>query len=361
MPNLSAHFACLRRPLVLIIALCLVLLVATGCQSPASSTGGSTAGTTAFGTAATTAAGTTAASSAAGTTAVGSAAATTAASVTNAGGKALSLRIGVMPAVDSAPIFLAAERGLFRERGLEVEVQVYTNAMNRQSALQSGELDGAMTDVIALVNNVENGFDIKVTTSTDGVFPFLMKGDLIGRTEISAAMMEASVTNFLSDRLLKGQFTLKKVYINEIPARLEMISKGAVDLAVIPEPMASQGELNGLTKKLYPSGDAFSPDVMVFTGKAIREKAEALRRFHQAYNAAVDLIAKDSGAARDILIAQLKLKPEIRDRIILPAYSHARVPSEVYLKEVGTWNEQVLGKKVSRSYAELVDPGFCQP
>ena len=286
---------------------------------------------------------------------------TAAAATTNTNGKGLSLKIGVMPAVDSAPIFLAAEQGYFRELGLDVEVQVYTNAMNRQSALQSGELDGAMTDVIALVNNVENGFDIKVTTSTDGVFPFLMKGDLTGRKEITAAMMEVSVTNFLSDRLLKGQFTLKKVYINEIPARLEMISKGTVDLAVIPEPMASQGELNGLVKKLYPSGDAFSPDVMVFTGKAIREKNQALKLFHQAYNKSVEAIAKNDGAARDCLIAALKLKPEIRDRIIMPTYNKARVPSEAYLKEVGAWNQQVLGKAVTRSYAELVDASFVQP
>lgn len=335
------------KPMVGLVAL--VMIVA----SFALSTVGCATATTATTAAATTAS----ASTAANASSVNPATTTT----TAAKGKGLSLKIGVMPAVDSAPIFLAAEQGYFRELGLDVEAQVYTNAMNRQSALQSGELDGAMTDVIALVNNVENGFDIKVTTSTDGVFPFLMKGDLTGRKEITAAMMEVSVTNFLSDRLLKGQFTLKKVYINEIPARLEMISKGTVDLAVIPEPMASQGELNGLVKKLYPSGDAFSPDVMVFTGKAIREKSQALKLFHQAYNKAVEAIAKNDSAARDCLIVALKLKPEIRDRIIMPTYNKARVPSEAYLKEVGAWNQQVLGKAVTRSYTELVDASFVQP
>ena len=34
---------------------------------------------------------------------------------------------------------------------------------------------------------------------------------------------------------------------------------------VVPEPMASQGELNGLTKKVIENNDPFSPDVMVFT------------------------------------------------------------------------------------------------
>jgi len=173
----------------------------------------------------------------------------------------MSLKIGVMPAVDSAPIFLADEKGYFEELGLDVEVQVYTNAMNRQSALQTGELDGAMTDVIALVNNVENGFDIKVTTSTDGSFPFLINKNSLEKTDVKVGMMEVSVTNYLSDRSLEG-CSVEKIYINEIPARLEMVAKGELDMAVIPEPMASQGELNGLAKKLIENSDEFSPEVM---------------------------------------------------------------------------------------------------
>src|SRR5512133_3255201 len=55
----------------------------------------------------------------------------------------LALKVGVMPAVDAAPILIAAQKGFFSELGLSVEVQIYTNAMNRQSALQSGGLDGA--------------------------------------------------------------------------------------------------------------------------------------------------------------------------------------------------------------------------
>ena len=271
---------------------------------------------------------------------------------------AMSLKVGVMPAVDAAPILLADQKGFFQELGLDVDVQVYTNAMNRQSALQSGELDGAMTDVIALVNNVENGFDIKVTTSTDGMFPFLMKEDITGKTDIKAGMMEVSVTNYLSDRSLGKLFKLEKIYINEIPARLEMISKGELDLAVIPEPMASQGELTGLIKRLYPNEDKFSPDVMVFTGKAILDKNKALRLFHQAYNKAVAEITADDGEARDMLIKTLNLKPEIKDKILMPVYHQARVPDEAYLRQIMAWNEQVLGKKISLDYDELVDDSF---
>jgi len=269
-----------------------------------------------------------------------------------------SLKVGIMPAVDSAPIMLADQKGYFSALGLDVDVQIYTNAMNRQSALQSGELDGAMTDVIALVNNVENGFDIKVTTSTDGVFPFLMKEDITGKQTIKAGMMEVSVTNYLSDRSLAKDFTIEKIYINEIPARLEMINQGKLDLAVIPEPMASQGELSGLIKRVYPSNDSFSPDVMVFTGKAIAGKNEAIHLFHQAYNQAVSEINRNDSEARDLLIATLKLNPEIKKKITMPVYNKARVPDQAFFLQIMAWNEQVLGKQITLAYADLVDPSF---
>lgn len=271
-----------------------------------------------------------------------------------------TLKIGVMPAVDSAPILLAAEKGYFEALNLTVDVQVYTNAMNRQSALQSGELDGAMTDMIALVNNVQNGFDIKVTTSTDGAFPFLIKGTPKDSGPVKVGMMEVSVSNYLSDRSLGEAFQVEKIYINEIPARLEMIGKGELDMAVIPEPMASMGELNGLTKVLIETGDAFSPDVMVFTGKALNEKESAIRRFHEAYNKAVLEIQQDDREARAVLVEALKLKPEITDKILMPKYHLARVPDEAFLKTIMDWNEQVLGKKIELGYEDLIEGKFVK-
>lgn len=272
----------------------------------------------------------------------------------------LELKVGVMPAVDSAPIFLAAKNGYFTDLGLNVEVQVYTNAMNRQSALQSGELDGAMTDVIALVNNVQNGFDIKVTTSTDGSFPILVKKDFAEQKDIKVGLMEVSVVNYLSDEFLKDKYNLEKVYVNEIPARLEVLKQGQIDMAVLPEPVASQGELAGLEKRVYESKDEFSPEVMVFTGNTIANKEKALQLFHEAYNKAVKEIEKDENIARDLLIETLKLNPEIKDKITLPKYHEARVPSKEYIEKIMKWNEEVLGKKINLKYEDLIEGKFVK-
>lgn len=269
------------------------------------------------------------------------------------------LKVGVMPAVDSLPIFVADQMGIFEDLGLDIEVEVYTNAMDRQSALQAGGLDGAMTDVIGLVNNVHNGFDIKVTTSTDGVFPILYNSKNTSKETLVAGMMEVSVTNYLSDEFLKD-VTFTKEYITDLPARLEMISKGSLDLAVIPEPMASMGALNGLDKYVMELNDAYSPEVMVFNQKAIDSKNKELKLFHQGYNLALETIENDSSAARQLLVDTLALNPAILDDFVLPTYNKVRVPSQEYIQKIIDWNNQVLGTDIELDYSKLVDGQFVK-
>jgi len=271
-----------------------------------------------------------------------------------------SLKIGIMPAVDSAPILLAQERGYYADENLEMQIDIYTNAVNRQSALQTGELDGAMTDLIAFINNVHNGFPIKITTSTDGSFPFLVKKDFEEKEKIDIGMMEISVSNFLSEQFLSDKYDLNKIYISAIPARLEMVKSGKLDMAIIPEPLASMGELSGLEKRIYDNEYDFTPEAMIFTEKAIENKAEALKRFHKAYNRAVKDIQEDDSLARDILIKKLKLKPEIKELITLPDYHLARVPSESYLEVVINWVENKQNIEVGISYKEMIEGKFVE-
>ncbi|MGM0603610.1 MAG: ABC transporter substrate-binding protein [Bacillota bacterium] len=272
----------------------------------------------------------------------------------------LSLKIGLMPAVDSAPIFLADEKGYFQELGLKVDMDIYRNANNRQTALQSGALDGAMTDLIAFVNNINNGFKVKITTSTDGSFPFLLKNDFKEKDEIQIGMMKVSVSNFLSDKFLEDKYEMKKIYIPAIPARLEMIAAGQMDMAIIPEPMASMGELRGLKKRVYENEDDFMPEAMIFTETALKNKAKEIELFHTAYNKAVKDIQKDDAEARQVLISRLELNPDIMNMIEMPEYHYTRVPSQEYMQEVIDWIERVQNEKIIVEYEDMVERKFSK-
>ena len=259
-----------------------------------------------------------------------------------------TLKIGLMPAVDTAPILIAEKNGYFKDAGINVEIEIYSNAQNRQSALQSYQIDGAMTDFIAVATNVDGGFDIKATTMTDGMFPVLSNGDVSGKKDIKVGMMEVSVSNYLIDKWLGKDYNIEKVFINEIPARLAAIQSGELDMGLFPEPVASNGELKGLKKNLYGMDDEFSPDCLVFTGKAIAEKEKAIKAFHEAYNKAVDEINKNPQIARDILVEKIpNTNPEVKDIMVLPTYKKAAIPSDEYLQSIIDWTSKTLNKDLT--------------
>lgn len=269
-----------------------------------------------------------------------------------------TLAIGVMPAVDIAPILLAEEQGYFENLGLDLDVQIFNNAQDRQTALQTHTIDGALTDLIAVATNVDGGFDLKATTLTDGSFPVLVREGYEETPDIKVGMMEVSVSNFLIDQWLGGDYNIEKVFINDIPARLEMIKSGQIDMGLFPEPMATNGAMNGLEKRIYTPEDGISPDVLAFTAKAIEEKTEAILRFHKGFNMGVNYANENTDAARTILIEKLGLNPAIKDAFILPTYKEAHLPEEAYLQKVIDWVKSELKQDLSATPKELVNEGF---
>ncbi|RBP63808.1 NitT/TauT family transport system substrate-binding protein [Alkalibaculum bacchi] len=274
--------------------------------------------------------------------------------------KELSLKIGLMPAVDAAPMYIAEKEGYFEELGLDVEFVVFNNGQERQSALQTNTIDGSITDLIAVATNVNSGFGLKATSMTQGMFPVLVKSDYEDKKDIKATMMEVSVTNFLIDEWFGEDHNIEKVFINEIPARLEMVKSGDVDMGIFPEPMASMGAVDGLEKKTFEMKDGYSPDVLAFTAKALDEKAKAIELFYEGYNKAIGDIHADETIARDVVIEKLDLNESIKEDIILPAYTKASLPDEKYLENIITWVEEVLKKDMEVSPEDLVERAFVE-
>lgn len=269
------------------------------------------------------------------------------------------LNIGLMPAVDTAPIFLAKDSGYFEENNLEVNIEIYTSAQDRQSALQANAIDGAMTDILAVATNVNGGFDLKAVMLTDGMFILASNEGAIDKSDISVGMMEISVSNFLVDQWLGDTHDIEKVYVNAIPARMEAAITGQLDMALLPEPIATVAELNGLEKLIFEPIDGFSPDVMAFTQTAIDSKSDAIQAFVDGYNKAVLDIQKDESLARDAIINNVpNVSPDLKELMNLPQYHQARLPSEEYIQKVIDWTNTILSEPMTVEPKDLIESQF---
>lgn len=268
-----------------------------------------------------------------------------------------TIRLGVMSASDSAPILLAEEKGYFEEFGVDLQLEIFSNGANKQSSIQAGELDAAMVSMIQFVNNINAGLKARITTTTDGTFPVVLSKNFEEKKDVKVGLMEVSVTNFLADQYLKD-YNVEKVFINEMPVRMQMLMSGDLDMAVLPEPLASNAELKGLTKRVYGNPDDFTPNAIIFTDEFITNNPTTVENFHKAYNKAVDDILANPDEAKDILISKLELDPKVKDLIVLPTYHKTRIPTEEYLNEVKVWTENLQGSTLNVIYNDSVSTDF---
>ena len=277
--------------------------------------------------------------------------------------KLSKLTIGLMPDTDSIPFIIAAERGYFAEEGVEVELVPFKSAMERDAALQSGNLDGAVSDLLAVIFARSGGFSLHATSYTDGNYNLVAgkhtgissAADLHGK---DIAISRNTIIEYVTDEILAvngmTEQDVSKVVIPQIPVRLEMLQSGNLAAAVLPEPMASVAVASG-SRYVTGSGDlGINPGVIVFTDSSINEKAQSIRAMYRAYNKAVKYL-NDTPRAEyiDLVMEKSGFPAPARDALDLKPYRSAGLPAEKDVEETVRWvkNRELGG---DYSYDDLV-------
>ncbi len=269
------------------------------------------------------------------------------------------LKIGLMPDTDSLPFIVAKEKGYFDEEGVQVDLQPFKSAMDRDAAFQSGNLDGAVSDLLAAAFAKSGGFDVKVTSLTNGAYKLVAgKGetgaDIHAYAGKDVAVSRNTIIEYVTDQLLTkagmGENDIQKVVIPQIPTRLEMLQSGKLAAATLPEPMASIAIHNGCRYITGSDQLGINPGVVLFSVDAAKEKKAGIQAFYRAYNKAVNYLntaPREESAA--LAIEKGGFPSEAREAMNLPKYQEATLPQEAEVTECMKW----LNKKglVAETYS----------
>ena len=274
------------------------------------------------------------------------------------------ITIGLMPDTDSLPFIIAKEKGYFAEEGIEVNIQQYKSAMDRDSALQSGNLDGAVSDMLAVAFAKAGGFDVKVTSFTDGSYKLIASKDA-GINNVKAlagkdvAVSRNTIIEYVTDQILAKEGmdseSINKVIIPQIPTRLEMLQNGKLAAATLPEPMASIAVSNGC---MYVTGSdelGINPGVIMFTAKTVDNKTAEIAAMYRAYNKAVDYLNNTSRDEYiDLVVEKGGFPPAAKEALKLPEYHKAALPKESDVTDCIKWLNNKGLVKEHFSYQDIV-------
>lgn len=285
---------------------------------------------------------------------------------------AKTLVLGLMPAVNIAPIIVAEAEGFFQQEGVTLQIELFKNQMYRESALQAGTIDGTVSDLINAVNAVSKGFPLKVTSASEGIFGLVAaprskfpdasswKNAKAG-SKLKVGLLENSIIYYVTERMLETRgirtSIIELISSPQLPARMEMLLAGKIDAACLPEPMISLALKSGATLVADTENLPFTPGVILFTENALKTKPHLVRAFYRGYNRGVASLARNPEHWKPLILEKAEFPPTARG-FSLPAFAPARLTRQEEYVDVTNWMQAKGLLSSIPPYGEVVDGAY---
>ena len=286
------------------------------------------------------------------------------------------VRVGVLSIADSLPIFAAEQENMFADAGLNVEIYPFASSSDQSKAVEAGELDVVMNDMVvqSLMKKAET--DTKVVSLAFGATPeegrFVVVAapdsgitkpeDLEGkRVAISTnTMMEYLMVQYEDYYQLDSE-SIELVNMPDLMLRVETLLQGKdIDAAILPDPLASfaiaQGGISVIDDTTLDEN--FSQSVFLATDDFITNHQPTLDAFMDVLFQAMTDINENPDTYRDLLMEKANVPETLRDTYPMPTYTPGAVPTEQQVARLESWlvEKQLLDKVYS--YHDLVDTSY---
>jgi NitT/TauT family transport system substrate-binding protein len=271
-------------------------------------------------------------------------------------GGTTTVRLGLIPIVDVAPIYLGQKKGLYEKHGLKLTLTTAQGGAAIVPGVVSGQFQFGFSNMTSLMIAQSN--DVPVKAVVNGIASTGVQGK-----DFSALMVKKG-SAVKSPRDLEG----KKVAINTLkninetavresvrkaggdPDKVELVElpfdqmpaaldQGQVDAACVVEPATATIRSQGGVEIASPLVD-IAPDLtvaMYFTSQRYRQQnPDVVKRFREATAESLAYAEAHPDEARQIVTTYTKIPAPVLERVTLPKWpAEANRPSIEELAELG--------------------------
>ncbi|MCL4271519.1 MAG: ABC transporter substrate-binding protein [Anaerolineales bacterium] len=282
-----------------------------------------------------------------------------------------TLKIAVLPIIDTLPMYVAEAEGLFAKHGVSVELVPVASAPERDQLLAAGQVDGTINETLAVMLFNKDAIQMQAVryalrpVEGYGHFFILASGksgitDAQGLKGVEIGVSQGTVIEYVTERLLQAEGLtadeIKTIAVPKIPDRMALLGSGELAAGVLPDPLASlaisQGAISVLDDSKYPE---YGFSIYAFRKESIDSNPEAIQAFLAAIEEASSLINQDATKYTALLSDKGLVPPPLLETFKVPPFPTGAVPTEeewndglTWLKEKGILTEDV-------SYADSVN------
>ncbi len=218
------------------------------------------------------------------------------------------VKTGDLPAISTAGLYVAMEKGYFAEKNITVDAERFASGAKMTPALATGQLDVSIgTPSASLFNAIAAGQDFKIVADKGqqrpgySFTPITVRKDLVdsGKVKRIRDLKGMRIANGAKGIIL--DYTLARMLEHDglaydavelvnlaYPDAIKALASKAVDAVIAPEPWGVRAEEQKVGVRLFlseqvPDIATFQVAVVMYSGKFIKERPKVARDFLQAY------------------------------------------------------------------------------
>jgi len=279
------------------------------------------------------------------------------------------MSFGVLPVMQALPLFVAMEKGLFEEEGVDVELISFRSGLEKDAAMAAGQTHGYFGDMLTSIILDANQMPVRMvatlfnTTGDQRMFAVLAapgtgKPSLTELAREGIAGSSNTVIEYVTTKLLEKETpgaALNMIETKNILARMPMLLQGQVAGAVLPEPLVTLVEGKGATVVADDRGLGITPTTLLFTQEFIENNRDGIRAFLRAVSRGSELIGKEPEMARNVMNKYARIPEPLQKSVAIPVFTPPAVPERELVLDVYSWLNRKGILKSGLAFEEMVD------
>jgi NitT/TauT family transport system substrate-binding protein len=270
----------------------------------------------------------------------GSSSSGTGGSASSGNGGATQVKVGVIPIVDVAPLYLGQKKGFFSKRGIDLKMVTAQGGAAIVPGVVSGQFQFGFSNVTSLmlaqtkgvpIKSVVNGVasNGKVGADVTGVAvkknsPIKSAKDLVGKKVAVNTLQNIGDTTVRESVRKAGGDPSKVKFVempfDQMPAALDA---GQVDAAWMAEPALTIARGQGARVVASPFAET-DPKLTVATyftsTKLLKQKPDLVKKFTAAMTESLEYASQHPDEARQILTGYTKISGAVLQKLSLPSW-----------------------------------------